>query len=355
MLLIYFTLDMFHDEPNEINIKSSPYNIGLISTAGEFTDLFIAKDTLKLKGEIIGSINRLKKLPSGNYGVLDNATKHVFIFDSLGNYLHTIGGFGEGPGEYLYGSDFISYKRDSILVYDPTLFRLICFSENGEYSWMITTPDGSEHMEIVDNNLYLYSTLNMIDKASAFCYDLNTREKVFEFAWPSKFIKQLIENKNISIAANSNSIVSYNENLFLIHPFQFAIRKFSLKGKMEKIYKLHSDNFVPYDSTTQFNPRMVDPKTYFASIFNGIRISGNLFFLSYLNKLNDKLYLDVYSLNAKKINNNSLVIPDKLNTGNIYFPMDITPDGFFLMAYQPKSIADETLPNPEVIFYEPKF
>lgn len=72
------------------------------------------------------------RLSDGTIVVADIGTAELRFFDSSGNHLHTIGGRGEGPGEFrfpllsLYGP-----RADTLLAWDPTLRRVTLVSSDG--------------------------------------------------------------------------------------------------------------------------------------------------------------------------------------------------------------------------------
>lgn len=347
----------YKDSKNE-NVKySGNLDLEKIRLSKDFYELFEEKKVIKFRGETIGSIIRLKVLPSNNFGILESSSKHILIFDSLGNYKNTIGGNGEGPGEYLYGTDFVSYKNDLILVLDPTLMRVQCFSESGEYKWMFKIQYPKEHMVIADYKLFLFSTLNMLKKPSGSCYDLVSKTKEFDFAYPTSFLSHLIDNGNISLSAISNSIEYCDNEIFLINPYQPVIRRFSNEGNEIQVIRADSKYFVSYDSSLIFNPALINPKKYFISFVNGLQVWNNLIFLSYANKEINKLFLDIYSLsnNTEKVNQTPIPVPSELFGGNNFFPLEIDNKGNFLISFQPEPNENKIQENPVVIKYKFKF
>jgi hypothetical protein len=79
--------------------------------------------------DVMGAI----RLQDGRIVVGNGGTNQLRFFDSGGSFLSSVGGDGEGPGEFR-SIDFIDLiGRDTIIAYDGRLLRVSLFSETGEF------------------------------------------------------------------------------------------------------------------------------------------------------------------------------------------------------------------------------
>ena len=84
--------------------------------------------------ELFGSINNARLHRNGSLWIAEQQTQEIRVFDSSsGMHLFTIGGRGDGPGEFRRSS-FIGFDAEgTAYVYDYGHRRLSVFSENGEF------------------------------------------------------------------------------------------------------------------------------------------------------------------------------------------------------------------------------
>ncbi|HMN18904.1 MAG TPA: 6-bladed beta-propeller [Ignavibacteriaceae bacterium] len=351
---------LFFDNSQQKQITSNysiPVDIHLeiLSKSEKFEDLFEQEQKILLEGIYIGDIKKLKALPDGNIGIIDASTKKLNIFDSNGKYLKTIGGTGNGPGEYVYPTDFLLDDSLNFYILDPPQMRLIRYNVSGKYQSSLNIDKYSEHMALFNTKLFLYSTISMLDRPSGYCLDIRNNKKEFEFAEPSGLLKSLIKKNNLSLSVNSNSMECYEGNIYLIHPYQYAIREFNENGVLKRTILCESKYFYPYDSTKQFNPLKVDPKQYFKSAVNGIKIFKNVIIISFIDIIHNKVYFDFYSLSGSKLNIVSIELPSSKFNRNIYFPFFIdSRNSFYFYSFE-NSGSNKTDINPYIIKYKPLF
>lgn len=77
--------------------------------------------------------------PQGNIYALDSRDSNIKVFSSAGQYLKTIGRYGNGPGELLSPVFMDFFKSTELVVHDPQCRRLTFFGLNGEYKRSIST------------------------------------------------------------------------------------------------------------------------------------------------------------------------------------------------------------------------
>jgi hypothetical protein len=73
------------------------------------------------------------RLSDGRVVVADGGSKELRFFDPSGNHLHTVGGQGEGPGEFAYLAALDRLPGDTIVASDWPIGTLSWFDSDGRY------------------------------------------------------------------------------------------------------------------------------------------------------------------------------------------------------------------------------
>lgn len=79
---------------------------------------------------LFDQIGDVARLPDGRLAIADGGSGEIRLFDRSGRHVLTLGGLGDGPGEFRGVPSFVAW-RDSILAFDGTLARLTLFDLAG--------------------------------------------------------------------------------------------------------------------------------------------------------------------------------------------------------------------------------
>lgn len=71
------------------------------------------------------------RLPDGRIVLVEERSREIRVFDAAGSHLASIGGRGEGPGEFAGPPDVVVLPGDTLLAYDPGSFRYSWFTLDG--------------------------------------------------------------------------------------------------------------------------------------------------------------------------------------------------------------------------------
>ena len=112
---------------------------------------------------------------AGDIYVLDYQAKDVKVFDNQGNYIRTIGGPGEGPGEFIIPRFIICSKQDQFIVGDMN--RISYFSLDGEFQSSESTK-GRLMISDVDSHGNIIATEIVPDKM---VYELKIFDQKFNY------------------------------------------------------------------------------------------------------------------------------------------------------------------------------
>ncbi len=94
---------------------------------------------------LLYDVTSLRVNSSGQVFVANAGTGELRIFGPDGVFVKTVGGRGQGPGEYQHLTGMELFAEDSLLVFDRDLRRLSVFSPSGQFlrSHRVAAPEGS--------------------------------------------------------------------------------------------------------------------------------------------------------------------------------------------------------------------
>ena len=94
---------------------------------------------------------------------IQNSTRGLYVFDSQGKYVRSIGAIGVGPGEFLYIADFqINRFTGNIEILEP-LGKVKIFSIEGEYlGYYGTRFQEVSYFKLLDEDRVLFSHNSMV-------------------------------------------------------------------------------------------------------------------------------------------------------------------------------------------------
>lgn len=88
----------------------------------------------------LGFVPRGTFLEDGRIAILEARTQEIRIFDRSGAHIRTLGGPGEGPGEFGGIGSIFSYPGDSVAAFDGRLYRTTIFSVSSGRARVIPNP-----------------------------------------------------------------------------------------------------------------------------------------------------------------------------------------------------------------------
>lgn len=81
------------------------------------------------------------RLEDGTIVVADNGSRNIRYFDEEGDFIHEIGGEGEGPGEYQAISMIARLEEDTLAVWDAPLSRITVLGADGAVGRVVSLRD----------------------------------------------------------------------------------------------------------------------------------------------------------------------------------------------------------------------
>lgn len=87
-----------------------------------------------LEGEypyLFEDVEQVERLPDGRILVVEGDRREIRFYDDAGRHLRTLGGPGEGPGEFQTDPDVVLLPGDTLLAYDGSASRMSWFGPDG--------------------------------------------------------------------------------------------------------------------------------------------------------------------------------------------------------------------------------
>ena len=246
-VLIIFVLFSFLSAKTEIEVKT------LVSPE---TPLY---GTLKLELSsplIIGSeiddhyfftsLREIKVDKKGRIYALDNKTARIQVYDINGKYISTIGGKGQGPGEFFVPYNFSLDEKGNIYVSDTMARKITVFSEDWIYKESISLN------EIAHGKLSVDKEGNILFNSVAFETDgnmyinfikLDPKENIKKQIVSTLFLKPIIDGRRRTIYEHPYQQNIYfsllsNGNIALVKSLEASIYYFSYEGEiLSKVLK----------------------------------------------------------------------------------------------------------------------
>ena len=124
-------------------VESDPSSSDATCTIGDEPSVVIGDDETDER-QWFSSIPRAGRLSDGSIVAADRATGEVRIYDETGGHLRSMGGMGEGPGEFDDPYELWVTAGDTLWVGDATApWRYNVFASEGEFFCHLAQPPGA--------------------------------------------------------------------------------------------------------------------------------------------------------------------------------------------------------------------
>ena len=113
-------------------VNSHPMSSGATCTISPEPDVVIGDDESD-ENQWFSSVRDAARMSDGSIVAVDQATAQIRVYDSAGEHLRTMGGHGEGPGEFQDAYQLWITAGDTIRVGDYSPWRFNLFAPDGEF------------------------------------------------------------------------------------------------------------------------------------------------------------------------------------------------------------------------------
>lgn len=250
LISIFLSISISGQNSGTIVIQTFQNRLSILNTS-QFVDSihFIPLETTE--NNLIGTVTKIIKTDD-KYYVLDNKmAKKIFVFDTKGKFLYSIGIYGKGPGEYSNLTDFtVDVKRNFVYLVDDRL-KFIKMRLNGDFILEKKVPsDCKNYSDIIAYNGLIYASSGQ-QSGNEIKYNLiQFDEKLtpvnrflsYEYSFPGTLS---FNNRLYTFNGNINFVSAFENIIYCKSGDKFTERfKFDVDSKGLILKDLTSDKFV---------------------------------------------------------------------------------------------------------------
>ena len=213
-----------------------------------FEDIFKEEKRIILDSRdefLIGPMPQIGAVTADEDIVIFDVTPRVGVYDRTGAGKGSIGGPGNGPGEFRNPVSITSYAND-LYLYDNTLSRISRYDETYGFVSSILVSEYLHEIDFSDDGrLYGYWSIS----PSELVCELDNEGRLLRRFAPQS------ENYNDAASSYGGGLVLTGGFLYTISPYEYIISKYSLDGVLVDSIQGQSAHYVPPPS--QYNERIL--------------------------------------------------------------------------------------------------
>jgi len=192
------------------------------------------------------SLREIKVDKKGRIYVLDSKAARIQVYDIAGKFISTIGGKGQGPGEFFAPSSFFVNEKGNIYIYDTMTRKITVFSEDWIYKEFISLNEIAHGKFSVDKKgNILFNTVAFEPDGNMYIsfIKLRPKENIKKKYISALFLKPIIDGKRRFIYEHPYQQNIYfsllgNGNIALVKSLEPTIYYFSGEGEiLSKVLK----------------------------------------------------------------------------------------------------------------------
>lgn len=274
-----------------------------------FDKYFIPVDNIvPIDVDLSGSLRLIYK--NDNFYVMDLNRSQIFVFNSNGENLATMGRHGRGPGEF-ERLNSITLSDTKIYAYDLALRKIVIFSHKGKFLNEYRLKSKSIHPQHIfyqNEKLYIYST-NFAAEHMIQVIDSNNGNILNNFAKTTSQIKEIGYPLNGLVTAFS---LNKNEEVYVTHFIDFTVRKYNSEGTLLSTF-LAKDRLFDQPNPEGYSPPMPLESITDATI-NHFFANSNHIFVGYKHNEFQDLSFEILNTNGNRIYPNLVKFTSKTGT-----------------------------------------
>ena len=282
-----------------------------------FEDIFLEEKRIVLDSRdefLIGPIPRIGTVtPNGDVVILD-ITPRVGIYGRTGAGKGSISGPGDGPGEYRYPLS-LTFHENTFYLYDLTLSRISRYDRSYDFMSSFISSIMLDEVHVSrEGRFFGYGDSG------------NKGDLVFELNDQGQVLRQFApQSKNFNLAASSRGggIVLLEEHLFFITPYEYALGKYTLDGRLVDSVQRESPHYAPppekYDSRILDDPSKLNSyHDQWSHILQILPIGRRGLGVVFAEPGYARTFLEIYDANLNLIAGD-IKLPDYMNSSGALF------------------------------------
>lgn len=324
------------------------------SVSEQFDSLIGNAPTLKIGSDLDNMANRhdVYKFINNyfvdsqeNIYIADTVDVQVDEYDSLGNYVKSVGRRGQGPGEFQYISSFV-VSSDGGLRAQSSDFRLTCLDASGRYIKSIELPDPYRTSYCADMEIDSQDRMYMVIVTTTHACVLQIDNDEFKIIHLDEKKTSLDFTKASFLPLVKPDIaLDGMDNLYVLDSVFYKVYRYDSSGHLLRTFekkdapkKIDRSDFVfamgaeVMDARNQYNEAMSDLdgwKQYLPTLF-GINVDeANIYLWTSEMQTDGRFVVDIYDKDfrfKKKALCYNLLMDNKvrIRNNNVYMP-NISP------------------------------
>ncbi|MCK4764332.1 MAG: 6-bladed beta-propeller [Candidatus Aminicenantes bacterium] len=201
---------------------------------------FEKKVTLSEEKNLIGRLRKLLIGSNGNFLILDSKKNKINKYTPKGEFLSSIGGKGQGPGEFVKAFDF-AIDKENMYVVDPMARKVHVFTIDGKFKHFFSIEDGRIIRTWKDGALIIAAP-RFIDAKNSACihiYDKNGKRKRSFFPINKNSIRNNLIIDGVSFDLDKEG------SLYCIQEMEYKINHYTLSGQLLETFSKPQSYYIP--------------------------------------------------------------------------------------------------------------
>lgn len=305
--------------------------------------------TLSQEKVLLGNVRKFSIGPDGNFWILDSKNTKIHKYKPDGTFISSIGGKGQGPGEYIIPTD-IFIGNEFIYVADIGARKINVLNMEGIFKYFFKIQDGRSIWETKAGDIVIAAPLITDPKNSSCIQIYNNKGELKRSFLP--IAKSTVKHGLISDLVFLS--LDQEDNIYCVQEMEYKIYKYSINGHILNTFSQINSYYTP-PPDDPFNQKYLKSamENWIKSWthMNGIFYFNKLLFVTLDYPKNKYEYmLDIYSSDGEFIKgdlamNYRLLYIDK--NGQFYFLQERTDSlsldsSYNLLIYSMKN------PNPKI-------
>jgi len=215
---------------------------------------------------------------AGSIYAADQDRKIIRKFDAQGNFLHSIGGPGQGPGEFQNISKVRFDTEGNIYIYDDKNQRVSWLTKEGDYLRGIRALAFFENVVINSKGHYVASGVDNIELGNSKKWDYIYGLYDDNFALNAEFLRLPQEAYNKIPQSATNSFADYlsgiafvpavgyclddDDSIYFGYPTSYEIKVYSINGDLKTVIQREFDPIVVNAEHKQLFERNLDRQLF---------------------------------------------------------------------------------------------
>lgn len=286
---------------------------GNSSNNDEFDKQFVNNSTIRIDGESVKSLSRLRGGKDGYLYICDFDRKTVSQFDSQGNYKRSFGNSGNEPGSHVFPTSVVETSDSSIAITDFQSYRVNLFSNSGSFKdSFIYSPQSFSAQDLIfneaNNSFYLFGNKWQTNETG----ETIGSELLHKYSSDGEYLNSQLqfpdEFKDLGLYNYSSPALDVSSGvIYLVLPFDYTVYRVDPNDELSVFIKANKKDFKQPmskldDAIVRSDPhKSVQSWRLHWTPIVGLVATGNELIVQYQTFNPLRYTTDIWSISTKKI------------------------------------------------------